>query len=311
MRESKDKIKSRMIRNAARIWGFQEPQDESSFDPIVSLLLGACAFELEKISREINNSESRLIERLVNILTPQPITSPHPAYAIAYARPTKKGAKVFPEYQFYADIKVADQAGTRAEEKQLFFSPTGTFNLTDGRVHYLAAHNRVYEFVDDQYKDILAEMHKTPLSQTSLFIGLEVSERLSDITLFFDITGDHLKQSFFHELETCQWKIGGSYINAKKGIIDIGQQDHNVYEFINRELDLSSKISNHVNSFFNRQFVNLDLNDIEESSEAESKKIPDALFSSIDTKELSNIDQIPPGLSFSLLPPFLMNCLKI
>ena len=101
MRESKDKIKSRMIRNAARIWGFQEPQAESSFDPIVSLLLGACAFELEKISREINNTESRIIERLVNILTPQPITSPHPAYAIAFAKPTIKGAKILPEYQFY------------------------------------------------------------------------------------------------------------------------------------------------------------------------------------------------------------------
>ena len=93
MRESKDKIKSRMIRNAARIWGFQEPQSEGSFDPLVSLLLGACAFELEKISSEINNTESRIIERLVNILTPQPITSPQPAYAVAFARPSRKGGR--------------------------------------------------------------------------------------------------------------------------------------------------------------------------------------------------------------------------
>ena len=279
-----------MISNAARIWGFKEPQAESSFDPIVSLLLGACAFELEKISREINNSETRIIERLVNILTPQPITSPHPAYAIAYAKPSKKGAKVFPEYQFYTDIKVGDQYGTKAEEKQIFFSPTGTFKLTDGRIRYLAANKRIYEFVDDQYKDIVTEMFKTPLAPSSLFIGLEMNEKPTDITLFFDTISDHLKQSFFHELEACQWKIGGAYVDVKKGIRDLGQQDHDVYQLINRELDLSSKISYHVNSYFNRQFVNIQLKDLEESSEAESKKIPDALASSIDEKELSNID---------------------
>ncbi|MBD3661281.1 MAG: type VI secretion system baseplate subunit TssF, partial [Arenibacter algicola] len=149
MQESKDKIKNRMIRNAAKVWGFPEPQSESSFDPLVSLLLGSCAFELEKISREINNSESRIIERLINILTPQPITSPHPAYAIAYAKPAKKGAKVLADYQFYTEIKLADQSEIKTKEKQIYFSPTGTFGLTDGRLRYLAAHKRVYEFIED------------------------------------------------------------------------------------------------------------------------------------------------------------------
>jgi len=291
MRESKDKIKSRMLRNAARLWGFQEPQAESSFDPVVSLLLGACAFELEKISSEINNTESRIIERLVNILTPQPITSPHPAYAIAFARPSKKGARVLPEYQFNIDIKVSDKYEKKTEEKQIFFSPTGTFGLADGRVRYLAANKRVYEIVDDQYKDIIAEMFKTPLSPSVLYIGLEMNEKPAYITLFFDIISDHLKQPFFNELELCHWKIGGAYINAKKGIIDLGRQDHDIYQLINREADISSKISCYVNRYFSRQFVSLHMKDIEEHSEAESKKIPDALVRSIDKKELANIDK--------------------
>lgn len=291
MRESKDKIKSRMIRNAARIWGFQEPQSESSFDPVVSLLLGACAFELEKISSEINNTESRIIERLVNILTPQPITSPHPAYAIAFARPSRKGVRALPEYQFYVDIKVSDQYDKKVEDKQIFFSPTGTFNLTDGRVRYLAAQKRMYEIVDDQYKDIVAEMFKTPLPSSSLYIGLEMNERLSDITLFFDIISDHLKQPFFNELEGCRWKIGDTWIDAKKGITDQSQLDHDVFQLINREADLSSKISCHVNRYFSRQFVNIRLKDSEEIPETESRKIPDAIVKSVDKKELANIDR--------------------
>lgn len=290
MRESKDKIKSRMIRNAARIWGFQEPQAESSFDPLVSLLLGACAYELENISSEINNSESRIIERMINILTPQPITSPQPAFAVAYAKPYKKGTKVLPDYQFYTEIKVSDQYEKKIEDKQIFFSPTGTFRLTDGRIRYMAANKKVYEIVDDQYKDIVTEKFKNPLSQTSLYLGLEMNERPTDITLFFDVISEHLKQSFFIELESCQCKIGGTHVNVQKGIEDIGRQDHDVYQLINRELDLASKISYHVNSYFNRQFVTLNLKDIKENSESNSTKIPDALAGSIDEKELLNID---------------------
>lgn len=266
MRESKEKIKSRMIRNAARIWGFQEPQSESSFDPIVSLLLGACAFELEKISSEINNAESRIIERLVNILTPQPITSPHPAFAVAFATPSRKGAKVLPGYQFYTDIKLNDQFEKKKEDKQIFFSPTGTFSLTDGRVRYLAGHKRVYEIVEGQYKDIVAEKFNTPLPHSSVYIGLELNESPADITLFFDIISDHLKQSFFQEVESCQWKFSGAHVNVNKGIRDLGQLDHDIYKLINRELDLSSKISYYVNAFFSRQFVTINLKNIEKPS---------------------------------------------
>jgi hypothetical protein len=290
MRESKDKIKSRMIRNAARIWGFQEPQSENSFDPVVSLLLGACAFELEKISSEINNSESRIIERLVNILTPQPITCAQPAYAVAYARPTGKGAKVNPAYEFYADIRVSDQYDQKREEKQIFFSPTGTFRLTDGRLRYVAAHKRVYEIVDDQYKDIVAEKFISPLSRSTLYIGLEINESITDITLFFDVISDHIRQSFLQDLESCQWKTGETVINVTRGINDLGQLDHDVYQLINRELDLSLKISKHVNAYFSRQFVTLNLKDIDIGEDAAGRKLPDSFTRSIDAKELAHID---------------------
>jgi hypothetical protein len=290
MRESKDKIKSRMIRNAAQIWGFQEPQSENSFDPLVSLLLGACAFELEKISSEIINSESRIIERMVNIMTPHPITSPRPAYAVAYSRPFKKGAKVKPEYQFYTDIKVSDRYEKKAEDKQIFFSPTGTFSLTDGRVRYIAAHKRIYEIVDEQYKDIICEKFKTPLSPASLFIGVEMNERPAELTFFFDIISEHLRQSFFADLESCLWKTGGIFVSSKKGLKDLGRCDHDVYQLINRQLDLSSKISDHVNNYYNSQFITLSLKDIEGLPEQDVIMMPQALVSSIDEKELPDID---------------------
>jgi hypothetical protein len=290
MRESKEKIKSRMIRNAARIWGFQEPQAESTFDPLVSLLLGACAFELEKISSEINNSESRIIERMVNILTPHPITSPHPSYAVAYARPYKNVAKVLPDYQFYAEVKIADRYEKKSEEKQVFFSPTGTFSLTNGYVRYIVANRKIYEIVDDQYKDIVSDKFKKSLSPSSLYLGLSLEERPNEITLFFNVINEHLRQAFFDELESCRWKSGNNDIAARKGITDLGKQGHDIYQLINRETDLSSKISHHVNQFFNRQFITLPVKDIDGQKDSGWKKIPQAFADSIDEKELSSLD---------------------
>ncbi len=69
------------------------------------------------------------------------------------------------------------------------------------------------------------------------------------------------------------------------------KQDHNIYQIVNRELDLSSKISHHVNLFFERQFITLHLKDLETLPVTEIRKLPDALAISIDEKELSNIDK--------------------
>jgi hypothetical protein len=110
------------------------------------------------------------------------------------------------------------------------------------------------------------------------------------LNLFFDIVSEHLKQPFFRELENCQWKIGNANIHSHKGINDTGYQNHDINQLTNKELNLSSKISNHVNQYFSRQFVNIDLNDVEESDIEESKKMPDALARSFDPKELSAID---------------------
>ena len=53
MQESREHIKTRMLRTASRVWGYSETESENNFDPLVSMLLTACASELEKISGEV------------------------------------------------------------------------------------------------------------------------------------------------------------------------------------------------------------------------------------------------------------------
>ena len=65
--ESKDSIKRRMIQNASKIWGYTDTQDISSFDPLVGMILGALADEINSISGEIHKSDSRIIQKLLDL----------------------------------------------------------------------------------------------------------------------------------------------------------------------------------------------------------------------------------------------------
>ena len=49
---SKDQIKDRMLKRAAKKWGYNDVELENVFDPIVNLLFDVCAKELEKISND-------------------------------------------------------------------------------------------------------------------------------------------------------------------------------------------------------------------------------------------------------------------
>ena len=51
---SKEAIKSRMFKNAARFWGYADA-DMDAFDPLVRLMIEACAVESYKINDDIIN----------------------------------------------------------------------------------------------------------------------------------------------------------------------------------------------------------------------------------------------------------------
>lgn len=105
MQESREHIKTRMLKNAARAWGYAETEPENNFDPLVSMLLTACSIELEKISGEIQGSRARVLERLVQLLSPDAFTGPLPAHAIGHAVPVDKSLTVTEHEQYYISRK--------------------------------------------------------------------------------------------------------------------------------------------------------------------------------------------------------------
>ena len=83
---STEQIRNRMIKNAARIWGVEIEEIESTFDPIVTMFIEACSYELNKINREMLSSRSRIMNRLAQTLSPESLIGAQPAHTILQAR---------------------------------------------------------------------------------------------------------------------------------------------------------------------------------------------------------------------------------
>ena len=106
MQESRDHIRARMLKNASRSWGYAETEPESSFDPVVSMLFTSCAIELEKLSGEIQGSRARILERLVQLLSPDAFTGALPAHAVACTTPVEKVLQLSEDEQYYITRKL-------------------------------------------------------------------------------------------------------------------------------------------------------------------------------------------------------------
>src|SRR4051812_32772414 len=107
MQERFEQIRSRMLKNAARSWGYDAAASETSFDPLVAMLLGTCASEFEKLSSDIHDSRSRVLEKMVDILSPESITGAMPAHAVVSCLPVEEKAMIKEDDQFYYNLPPA------------------------------------------------------------------------------------------------------------------------------------------------------------------------------------------------------------
>ena len=103
--QNKEKIKARLLKNAARIWGIDDTEIETTFDPIVTMLIEGCVNEFQKINDDIENTQTRVLTRLAQLLTPDAITSSRPAHAIVHASPVDAIHDLTVKTQFYSTKK--------------------------------------------------------------------------------------------------------------------------------------------------------------------------------------------------------------
>jgi len=262
MQESREHIKTRMLRNASRLWGYTETESENNFDPLVSMLLTGCAAELEKISGEIYASRARVLARLVQLLSPDALTGSLPAHAVACATPVEKSTELQEDMQFY----LRRRSGVAADSdevswKDVFFSPTASFHLTKSSIRFMAAGNTMYRISQHINKEILA--HTEPgkeLPANSLWLAIdEPGTSLQNAMFHFDLRNEAGRQLFYHQLPKATWYWEDKVIEHKAGYGDrmLSGEQLDLGTILNREVDPGGKIKKNVNAFYKPQFVTL------------------------------------------------------
>ena len=255
---SKASIKSRLTRQAAELWGYHEA-DLDGFDPLVQLLLEACAVEFEKVGSELRHTQHLLLERLATILNPDVVAAPSPAHAVAQATPPTRGEDVteLPSDAQFAFTLAA--AGRPTVGQPIFFSPLQTTRLVNGGVRCLATEANVWQILPTGQKRLLADT-ATPLPPTHrrLWIGVELSAQsaaLDDLVFYFDWLNEPRRMAYAAFLPGEQWLLGEQQLTAS--LTQIGAESGVNSRPLHEEYNFLRRLEGNVHALYAPNFVHL------------------------------------------------------
>jgi len=263
--DSVDTIKRRMIHNASKLWGYPDVQDINSFDPVLSLLMGAFAGEVHRVSQEIDQSDARIVDKLLEVLFSQNMFSHFPAHALAYAKPLQARATVNEFYRFYLSRELQNGDGRKdADRKNIWFTPAGSYSLFNGEVKYLIVGKNLYQ-TDGRYKDIVAGVSMQGReSGSSLLLGIRLDpmvDLLDGLSLCFSFRSPVDDDRFFSAIPSVNWKINGKKVQFKAGLSQAQTETgESLSDLVKKDRDLSYETTCFVNDFYKKYFITLAAN---------------------------------------------------
>lgn len=258
--EIQERIKDRILKRAARVWGYSDSELETSFDPIVAMLLEACASELEKLSVELNNSDARIIERLLEIMSPASNTGALPSRTIIHATPSENNYKLMLEHQFHCKKSIPNiYDPIKPIIKEVYFGPTGNFMLSSAEVELMAFDKSLYTFNKGVHKEFLLKSNNSSLPQSNLWLGikcLEPNEILKQLMFFVDVKNTHQREVFYHYLKQARIFLGDEELKFKEGYNAI-TKELDVDAIVTKNYNRINQIYSEVNTFYFDKFFHL------------------------------------------------------
>ncbi|HEY1164480.1 MAG TPA: hypothetical protein VGE90_04915 [Chitinophaga sp.] len=254
MKEKKERIKDRMLKTAARLWGYPDVEVETSFDPIVQLLLEACASELEKISSEVDVSHARLVERLAQIMMPEIVTSSQPAYGILHASSNETASIIHADHQFFYNSRASHNS------QDLFFSPVTQHKLFRGHIRYMAIGSKLFESRDHWFKEqVLQGTVLADAAPNHMWLGLSMDvmpESFEGLSFFFDLRNIHQQEMFYYYLPQARFFINEQELHLQSGYYHSrGEQEEELDTMMNLAFDTNARYGREVLQRYRRHFL--------------------------------------------------------
>jgi hypothetical protein len=282
-----------MVKTAARLWGYSEDETETAFDPLVSMLISACSLELEKISNEIHASRARLLERMVELLSPEVLCGPLPAHAIMHARAIDDNTRLKESDQFFWTQKttsVYENNSTRY--KDIFFAPTSSFQVNAATVSYLATGHQLFRYRDMISKEVITHcVPRRELPSSVLWIGITgPAVNLHNTQVYFDIRNEVNRERFFQNLPGASWYDGDHAITVAPGYNQDGLSGDrlDIEQLLTQKNTALYKIKEQVNAFYKSKFITLKYHG---HTASQTHDTPAELKNAFDPKDLQALEQ--------------------
>ena len=109
-------------------------------------------------------------------------------------------------------------------------------------------------------KDIIAASPQSlPVPGSTLWFGLKLDHRIESInglSLFFELRNVQFDREFYQSLSKGVWTINGHPVKAQMGANpDTGSARDEMDNMIKQEMQVCTKICNHVNAFYQERFI--------------------------------------------------------
>jgi hypothetical protein len=252
---SKEELKSRMLRHISAIW---DVKNTETLDPLVKILIESLAGELQKTHNEINNFESRILEKIAVMMTPGVLSAPYCAHAIAYARPAEPVQTITPFTHF---LYVKKAASLKEKNQEIFFSPVNSVQLVDASLSYVVAANTVFAIDANLQKNMMMHGKNNAGRRNEIWLGLQVNKEISTIDklrFYFDIKNTENKYQLQSLLQLSKWYIGATEIQTTRGVIyEYDEEQQQKRESIFAEYDTMHLIEQEVKQLYNNHFITL------------------------------------------------------
>lgn len=275
--KTREYIRTEMIREIARLWHYDESDlAVESFDPLVGMLLGAFATGLENVHHELNNSRSRVVQRLAQLLTPEVLTGPQPAHAMMKVGIIDPSFDILPTHSFSANM-----AG-----KEFFFSSVGQYTLHHAKLNTLILQSRIREMGAGGAPREYFMDQALPLDEAWIGLALnEDLEELSDLSLFFDWRNDPSRVTHLSRLLDVRMFTETEELQVVQGLVN-----KKPFDGLADELGASSRIDRMVQRQYNAHVLSVSSRNRQTGQEisiqTKKKKYPEAIASFLRPDEL-------------------------
>lgn len=257
MHNNTEEIKNRMIKRAALSWGLPENESETSFDPLVAMLISACAAEINNLSGEIAESRKRITEKLIEIMSSDITMGVKPAHCLACAKPVENKHQI----SLYDTFYILPENTYSKLEKQLFFVPAGDFSLYKSQLEYMVYPGGIARFDNNLNKYTIKSDSSQTIPSNELWIALNVppqSKDLQNLSVCFDFRSNTYRKLFYFLLKNAQWSTSEGKIDASSGLsgFDINGPFHRIF---GKNSTILKTYLSHIRQFYNEKFVTLNL----------------------------------------------------